>query len=231
LLILSCNLSYNLHRDYNPDWGGYLESDPIGLAGGLNTYTYVDGNALSGFDNSGMLTRLLIDEGNGKDVGHVAIQIDNTVFVFGFEPDSENSTNVFELISGTKGVAISMPLSKFLNIYNNQFHEDVHAFTLDLTQEQENQFFVALVNATKKHNLLYQGLPTKGENCTTFAWKNLNNFTNIKRHDNPLFPWVDRIDFQLLYLQHFFYNTGVTNYEIIHARYPSNNPISKFIGE
>jgi RHS repeat-associated protein len=48
------NLSYNLHRDYNPNWGRYVESDPIGLAGGLNTYTYVDGNALSNFDNSGL---------------------------------------------------------------------------------------------------------------------------------------------------------------------------------
>jgi RHS repeat-associated protein len=47
------NLSYNLHRDYNPDWGRYVESDPIGLAGGLNTYTYVDGNALNGWDYRG----------------------------------------------------------------------------------------------------------------------------------------------------------------------------------
>jgi RHS repeat-associated protein len=52
------NLSYNLHRDYNPNWGRYVESDPIGLAGGLNTYTYVDGNALSNFDNSGLATYL-----------------------------------------------------------------------------------------------------------------------------------------------------------------------------
>ena len=35
------NLFYNGHRDYDPQTGRYIESDPIGLAGGLNPYVYV----------------------------------------------------------------------------------------------------------------------------------------------------------------------------------------------
>ena len=39
---------HNGFRDYVPNLGRYLESDPIGLAGGLNTYAYVGANPLAG---------------------------------------------------------------------------------------------------------------------------------------------------------------------------------------
>jgi RHS repeat-associated protein len=73
-------LFYNYFRDYDPGTGRYPQSDPLGLAAGLNTFSYVDSSPVKFVDPFGLAKcyysisqRLLIcesdDGGRSAQVG------------------------------------------------------------------------------------------------------------------------------------------------------------------
>lgn len=47
-------LHYNYFRDYEPSSGRYIESDPLGLSAGMNTFAYVNSNPLGSVDQFGL---------------------------------------------------------------------------------------------------------------------------------------------------------------------------------
>ena len=55
---------YNYFRDYEPATGRYFQADPMGQAGGLGLYSYVDANPLQDADPLG-LVKLSLNFGDG----------------------------------------------------------------------------------------------------------------------------------------------------------------------
>lgn len=47
-------LHYNYFRDYDPKTGRYIQPDPIGLAGGISSFSYVGGRPISAVDRLGL---------------------------------------------------------------------------------------------------------------------------------------------------------------------------------
>jgi RHS repeat-associated protein len=57
---------YNYNRDYDPAIGRYIESDPIGLEGGINTFGYAGSAPLMNIDSLGLSYFCMYSQSSGR---------------------------------------------------------------------------------------------------------------------------------------------------------------------
>jgi len=155
-------LYYYRARYYSPGFGRFISGDPISLAGGINTYAYVNGSPTNNVDPLGLAT-VVVRSGSvdGNAFGHVAI--------------ATTGGGVFSY--GTRD-AYGASFSDYLNTQSNRFME-INVF--DTTPEQE-----AAIQASMRTNF-QQDYSISAHNCATAVGDALNS-SGLTSREPSMFP-------------------------------------------
>jgi RHS repeat-associated protein len=200
LYMAETGLNYNYFRDYDPQVGRYVESDPIGLRGGVNTYAYAKGNPISLRDPLGLCadSKLCSDPKYAQarqfiaahlaDALQIASQLDTSpgdiLGLSGFESGygtgfliTAGTNNYFSL---TAGPAFGGTVGTYTH---GQYTYGMYASYLASAQSFANSYFGSRVNGIDDPLAFAQALNANGsfnsENLPTPYAQSIANTINL----------------------------------------------------
>jgi RHS repeat-associated protein len=117
---------YNYFRDYDPSIGRYIESDPIGLRGGLNIYGYAGSRPIVRFDRLGLyagdshshMTKDALDGDKCLNVDDLAMRVQNVDAEHGTQRPENSHKHAMR--NGTNGESADDAEKKYNNYVNSQ---------------------------------------------------------------------------------------------------------------